>query len=467
MWWTLLIPVAAAQGAPDRFNAQLLRPSADGRALLWIEESHAAPDGAVTARAFLHYGNGLARYDGEHLLSDVLQLDLLGAWHWRGLRLGAHIPVIALAAGAGQPTAPGLGDVAVDVKATLLDATTAPVGVALLGRLLLPTASVAVPLGAGGTGWELLGAVDRQFGTLTVAGNLGLRGVPRAQVGDLVWNDAVFARVGAGIPLTDTLGGSLELSGQTNWASGTNPAGSAVELLAGGWGRIAEALVVRGGVSAGLSAAPGAPLVRLLAGVSWEPDPVPDADFDGLVDRDDWCPSDPEDPDSFEDWDGCPDPSMAIRIDVRDAAGSAVDATVTLSGPELHTLPPGDPLVTLHPGTYRATATAPGHTPWSGELRIPAEQGHRIEIPVVAERGSLKVWAVDERGAAVAAVMRVSDAEGLATDGTALDVPAGELTVALSAPGFRVHTQTIQMPAGETRELTVVLQAEPQDDATP
>jgi hypothetical protein len=33
-----------------------------------------------------------------------------------------------------------------------------------------------------------------------------------------------------------------------------------------------------------------------------------DSDGDGIVDDDDKCPSDPEDFDSFEDSDGCPDP---------------------------------------------------------------------------------------------------------------------------------------------------------------
>ncbi len=36
--------------------------------------------------------------------------------------------------------------------------------------------------------------------------------------------------------------------------------------------------------------------------------PLPDADGDGIADRDDACPDDPEDKDGFEDDDGCPDP---------------------------------------------------------------------------------------------------------------------------------------------------------------
>src|SRR5687767_735998 len=34
----------------------------------------------------------------------------------------------------------------------------------------------------------------------------------------------------------------------------------------------------------------------------------PDEDDDGMADRDDACPNEPEDRDDFEDADGCPDP---------------------------------------------------------------------------------------------------------------------------------------------------------------
>jgi len=38
------------------------------------------------------------------------------------------------------------------------------------------------------------------------------------------------------------------------------------------------------------------------------PEPIPDTDGDGILDPDDACPREPEDPDGFEDEDGCPDP---------------------------------------------------------------------------------------------------------------------------------------------------------------
>ena len=51
----------------------------------------------------------------------------------------------------------------------------------------------------------------------------------------------------------------------------------------------------------------GSPVVRLLAGLSWDLRES-DRDRDGLSDGLDRCPDDPEDADGFEDSDGCPDP---------------------------------------------------------------------------------------------------------------------------------------------------------------
>lgn len=74
------------------------------------------------------------------------------------------------------------------------------------------------------------------------------------------------------------------------------------------------------GVSTGLLAGPGlttglgTPQVRVVAYVGYQPpaeQPVAgpgDRDGDGLLDTEDDCPDDPEDPDQFADEDGCPDP---------------------------------------------------------------------------------------------------------------------------------------------------------------
>lgn len=64
------------------------------------------------------------------------------------------------------------------------------------------------------------------------------------------------------------------------------------------------------GVGTGLVPDYGAPEVRVFAALGWYPREAPapaDQDGDGIVDAQDACPSVPEDPDGFEDGDGCPD----------------------------------------------------------------------------------------------------------------------------------------------------------------
>jgi len=64
---------------------------------------------------------------------------------------------------------------------------------------------------------------------------------------------------------------------------------------------------VTGGGGAGIHKGIGSPVIRAFLGVNWAPD-FTDTDHDGLKDRFDRCPDQPEDRDSFDDADGCPDP---------------------------------------------------------------------------------------------------------------------------------------------------------------
>src|SRR5690606_29301510 len=56
----------------------------------------------------------------------------------------------------------------------------------------------------------------------------------------------------------------------------------------------------------------GSPDVRVLAGIRFTPEPplrhgFGDRDHDGVLDKDDACPAEPEDEDDFQDGDGCPE----------------------------------------------------------------------------------------------------------------------------------------------------------------
>src|SRR5262249_57152840 len=73
------------------------------------------------------------------------------------------------------------------------------------------------------------------------------------------------------------------------------------------------ALAVAGGAGV-ISDAARRDAFRVLAALTWSPSAegagalLADRDGDGVPDRDDLCPDEPEDRDGFQDEDGCPDP---------------------------------------------------------------------------------------------------------------------------------------------------------------
>jgi len=465
MVWAI-VAAAVAQDVPDRFNGQVLRPSIDADKMLWTEQSDTAPDGYATFRVYTQYAKGVVRDRSDvvtdRLVDDLWEFDLLGAWNWRGLRLGAHLPVFALASGDGFDTQPGIGDLAVDVKATLLENVRDPVGVAVVIRLMVPTTSVPLPLGSTSLGTEVFVVVDRDVDQFTFAANLGIRDVTRAAIGEVVWNDQVFGRL-AGALSTDRYGGSLELAAQTNFSGGVNPAGIAAEAMLAGHFAVTERWTLRGGVSTGLSGSPGSPLFRGLVGVSFEPDPSPDNDRDGLVDREDGCPRDAEDPDGFEDSDGCPDPAYSLQVIVTDPEGDPLDALVVLDGAETHTLEVGDRVATVHPGSYRLIAKVDGYDSYIGEVDVPAVQGHEVKIEVAPRQGQLRVWAVDVTGNRIPASFTIDGLDPNPTGGDPVTVRTGEHALVVTAPGYRATPLSITVGHGQTRAVSAVLEKLPDE----
>ncbi len=83
-------------------------------------------------------------------------------------------------------------------------------------------------------------------------------------------------------------------------------------------------LSVHAGFGTALSSAVTAPSWRATLGVRYAPEGR-DRDGDGVLDRDDRCPNEPEDRDGFEDEDGCPDPDND-RDGIPDALDKCRDA---------------------------------------------------------------------------------------------------------------------------------------------
>ncbi|MES2638487.1 MAG: OmpA family protein [Myxococcota bacterium] len=427
---SLLTPFAAAQstdGAVPAINAQNFRPSIDSTRTLWVDDA-SVQDRTYMGRLLFHYVANPLVYeydDGERveLVSDVLQADLTaGVRVWK-LRFGADLPLYLVQSGeAGQGV--GLGDIGLDAKLGILDREKAALGLALSTRITLPTATVTNALGSPNTGWEIDAIVDRKLGKALLALNVGVRGGPKTELENVSLDDFLVARLAGGYALSDNAGMALELAGEKSLSAPfDNAAGLPLEWMATGYGYLTNALVVRGGVGTGLTSGIGSPDFRVAVGIGLEPrtkveDGPKDKDKDGVLDPADTCPTKPEDMDSFEDADGCPDldndqdtvpdasdacindpedrdsvkdtdgcpePEVAVKVRLIDAATSqAIGAgRVVVKGAGAESSGGAVEVFELLPGSYEAAGTAVNYQP--ATMAFEVKEGATVDVKLTPE----------------------------------------------------------------------------------
>jgi len=157
---------------------------------------------------------------------------------------------------------------------------------------------------------------EETYGFAVVA-NLGYMLQPRAYAHNLVLDDGLHWGLGLEIPIVgqDRVELLVSFHGIAALEDSRDPAdltrslpddlASPMELDLALQMRF-DAIVVQLGGGLGLNNHVGAPDFRALLSVGYTP-VTRDRDGDGILDRDDACPDDPEDKDGFEDQDGCPD----------------------------------------------------------------------------------------------------------------------------------------------------------------
>ncbi len=270
-----LLGAAYAQQIPvPAVDAQLYRFPVDATSTLWADDSHLAPGpSARVAVGFLKEPFVWIWDDtGERVkvVDNVLGIDAIAgftAWRIRG---AVDVPLYPVATGA-VATGGGLGDIAVDLKGTVLEEHAAPVGFALGARVSLPTSTTAVPLGGAGVGWEISAIVDKRVGPVLLAANLGHRGVPDVALDNVAVSDVFVYRAGLGLDLGERAGVSVDFAGHLAYAALDNPAGQALEGMLGGWVRVSDPIAVRAGVGRGLLGGIGSPTARAVLALTWEP----------------------------------------------------------------------------------------------------------------------------------------------------------------------------------------------------
>tara|TARA_B100000575_G_scaffold268829_1_gene248047 strand:- start:686 stop:2263 length:1578 start_codon:yes stop_codon:yes gene_type:complete len=381
----LWCPLAHAQEAVPEFDAQNVRPSIDARRTLLTDDSGLAPSGTMFGKLVFSQANSLLTFTRNRdnrevaVLKDLMMADLIFGYSVSRLRVGLDVPVVLAATSDIADTQGGVGDVAVDLRGTILDPMTAPIGIAVATRFGAPTASVDLPIGGSGLAYETSLIVDKRFGSTLAAVNIGYRGRPPTELDNITIDDQLATRVGLGYEISPRVGVSGDVVGYVLPSDFANEAGGAWEGLIGGWYRPSD-IVIRVGAGSGLSQGIGTSAYRTMLSVGWEPEVQLDSDSDGMLNSADQCPDEPEDLDGFEDNDGCPDELNPVRLLFRDPYGYPIDDLVVLlenedDGSEVK----GEARFNenLTPGIWNVSASAAGFYEFEDDFTV--EEGTAVD----------------------------------------------------------------------------------------
>ncbi|MCC6623136.1 MAG: OmpA family protein [Deltaproteobacteria bacterium] len=334
-------PSARAQD-PDEWSVQKFRPAIHSLGAFSTEAARVSHEFTINAFLMANYAVGLMqdRAD-EDVVESLATFDLVAsAGFLDHLSFGVDVPVHALSSGIfldgdDLPDA-GIGDIRLSLKGTLLKPMERGPGIGLGLDVHVPSGSkggytrdhdvVVVPK-------ILLDVITRHVHLMTniffYARSGGFDAQSQVQPGvDLRFGDnlKIDSEAGASIALAIFLGSPdadtrlaplrmvIEGRFESVLTRFFEPENTQLEFSLGFHWRSKNGFAVGGGASAGVLEGYGDPLVRGFLTVGYQPGkliPMPeentDKDGDGILDREDQCPSDPEDKDEFEDADGCPE----------------------------------------------------------------------------------------------------------------------------------------------------------------
>ncbi|MFT4625285.1 MAG: outer membrane protein OmpA-like peptidoglycan-associated protein [Myxococcota bacterium] len=244
------------------------------------------------------------------LVSGLFALDASATYTWKRLRAELTVPVLLRGTSEISAGASGIGDLGFGVRYTVQEGATDALGLAFAGGLRVPTASVPGTGGAGPT-WVARVISDTDFGDLRLSGSVGVALAPEVNLGlQQLGQAATLRAAGAWAPTADS-GVAVEFAGQTALQEMRLWSSVPVEVLASAWHGVGERSVVRGGVGAGLSRGIGSPLYRLVLTIE-RVAADPDRDGDGIVAPDDRCPRVAETFNGVRDEDGCPEDARVL-----------------------------------------------------------------------------------------------------------------------------------------------------------
>jgi outer membrane protein OmpA-like peptidoglycan-associated protein len=484
----LLSPLtAAAQDGFDAHGFQQAPGDLDLADPLTVFRPEAQVKGSWSANGLFEYADkplvlATRADDGvnfttEPLLDKLFALNLGGQYavHER-VAVALAMPMYFASAGLDGAQGAAIGDARLYAPVTLLaaeDDTDAQgsVGFSVVPFADLPTGAEAKFLGNGGFGGGLLGAFAYGYGPIQVALNGGFQANPSMQYENLNGGAGILSGMAVSYVMNETIGVRLEANLRpTLTRNAYTLTESPGEAILSARGRHDSGLRWTGGVSTAFTRGASAAAFRVFAGAgfTWGKDGQQDTDLDGLADRDDSCPLEPETANSFQDDDGCPDALGNHKVVVRDPFGEPMAGAEILIDGEVvgrtdesgafdrRDLEPG-PTQTVAIRTNPKTGMAP-----TEPVEITLVEGD-LETVVDLEwmPGAVKVVTRSEEGAIVDSVVvfrgpEKRSPEELGEDGEEIFVLSpGDWTLLISAETFGTERREVPIEPN-SRSLVVI-----------
>lgn len=241
---------------------------------------------------------------------------------WQRLQIGLVMPFVLTDGDSFRAATPRLSQPFVDIRGgsafgpgdPRLRAKVRLVGDGARGFNMAAIAYLGIPLGQVTSDGANLGddtvtagghlALEHRAGAFRYGANFGgIIRPDRKLLSTEVGSEFTYG-VGVGFDITPLVAVLGEVTGVTQFTSqlDENPVEARIAGQLTQW----EDWVFTLGVGAGLLAGVGVPDFRILGGVAYQPIGL-DTDGDGIKDKHDRCPTDPEDADGYLDDDGCPD----------------------------------------------------------------------------------------------------------------------------------------------------------------
>jgi hypothetical protein len=319
-----VLATSALANAQD-VDLERWRPALDADGFLGVQGTRTPGPGRVSLGLFTHYSSRLLKSEtdaGDEVqpvsdrLSGTLSVELGIA---ERAALGLSMPLVLIQSGDQiAPTDPELrsfapGDPSVLLRyrligdvAGVLDSADGP-GLALQIGASLPAGGDDAYAGEGAVRAEAQLLADVYLLNAGVGASIGIRHrfEAREVLGVELHDEMTFGlAVKVPVPSLYPLEALVEFRGATAFEGDST---TYLELTFGARYTLARGLSLSAAAGPGLGEAIGTPALRVIAGL-WYAASDPDSDKDGIPDDKDACPPLPEDPDGFEDQDGCPDP---------------------------------------------------------------------------------------------------------------------------------------------------------------